>query len=125
MALFAGHRKLSNLIGFVDYNKLQLDGPTDEICKLGDIARKFEEFGWYAQNVDGHDVAAIDEAIGRAKGQDERPSMIVLHTVKGNGWSRAANQVGSHSRGLNEEELAEALGEMQAAIDSYESGEGV
>lgn len=125
MALFAGHRKLSNLIGFVDYNKLQLDGPTDEICKLGDIARKFEEFGWYAQNVDGHDVAAIDEAIGRAKGQDEKPSMIVLHTVKGNGWSRSANQVGSHSRGLNEEELAEALGEMQAAIDSYESGEGV
>ena len=119
MALFAGHRKLSHLIGFVDYNKLQLDGPTDEICKLGDVAKKFEEFGWYAQSVDGHDVAAIDEAIERAKAQSEKPSMIVLNTVKGNGWSRSANQVGSHSRGLNEEELKEALAEMQAAIDSY------
>ena len=45
--------------------------------------------------------------------------MIVLNTVKGNGWSKSANQVGSHSRGLNDEELAEALAEMQAAIDSY------
>ena len=103
----------------MDYNKLQLDGPTDEICKLGNVAKKFEEFGWYAQDIDGHDVAAIDEAINRAKAQSEKPSMIVLNTVKGNGWSKSANQVGSHSRGLNDEELAEALAEMQAAIDSY------
>lgn len=119
MALFAGHRGLSNLICFVDYNKLQLDGPTDEICRLGDIAKKFDEFGWYSQSVDGHDVAAIDEAINRAKAQSGKPSMIVLNTVKGNGWSKSANQVGSHSRGLNEEELAQALAEMQAAMDSY------
>ena len=119
MALFAGQRKLSNLIGFVDANKLQLDGPTDEICCLGDIAAKFREFGWYAQSVDGHDVAAISEAIDRAKAQSEQPSMIVLNTIKGNGWSKSANQVGSHSRGISPEELKEALAEMQAAIDSY------
>ena len=119
MALFAGQRKLSNLIGFVDANKLQLDGPTDEICCLGDIAAKFREFGWYAQSVDGHDVAAISEAIDRAKAQSEQPSMIVLNTIKGNGWNKSANQVGSHSRGISPEELKEALAEMQAAIDSY------
>ncbi len=119
MALFAAQRKLSNLIAFVDYNKLQLDGTTDEICGLGDIAAKFREFGWYAQSVDGHDVAAIDEAIENAKKQTDKPSMIVLNTIKGNGWSKSAGQVGSHSRGLTDEELAEALGEMQAAIDSY------
>ncbi|MGI6181070.1 MAG: transketolase [Agathobaculum sp.] len=119
MALFAGHRKLNNLIGFVDYNKLQLDGTTDKICALGDIGAKFAEFGWYAQTVDGHDVEAIDAAIENAKKQTDKPSMIVLNTIKGNGWSKSANQVGSHSRGLNEEELQEALAEMQAAIDSY------
>lgn len=119
MALFAGHRKLSNLIGYVDYNKLQLDGPTDKVCALGDVAAKFAEFGWYAQTVDGHDVEAIDAAIENAKKQSDKPSMIVLNTIKGNGWSKSANQVGSHSRGLNEEELQEALAEMQAAIDSY------
>ena len=119
MALFAAQRKLSNLIAFVDYNKLQLDGTTDEICGLGDIAAKFREFGWYAQSVDGHDVAAIDEAIENAKKQTDKPSMIVLNTIKGNGWSKSAGQVGSHSRGLTDEELAEALGEQQAAIHSY------
>ncbi|MCD8084277.1 MAG: transketolase [Clostridiales bacterium] len=119
MALFAGHRKLDHLIAFVDSNKLQLDGSTDEICCLGDIAAKFADFGWYAQSVDGHDVAAIDEAIDRAKAHTGSPSMIVLNTIKGNGWSKSANQVGSHSRGLTPDELEEALSEMQAAIDSY------
>lgn len=119
MALFAAQRKLSNLIAFVDYNKLQLDGTTDEVCALGDIAAKFREFGWYAQEVDGHDVAAIDAAIENARAQSDKPSMIVLHTVKGNGWSKSAGQVGSHSRGLTAEELEEALAEMQSAIDSY------
>ena len=119
MALFAAQRKLSNLIAFVDYNKLQLDGTTDEVCALGDIATKFREFGWYAQEADGHDVAAINTAIENARAQSDKPSMIVLHTIKGNGWSKSAGQVGSHSRGLTAEELEEALSEMQSTIDSY------
>ena len=119
MALFAAQRKLSNLIAFVDYNKLQLDGTTDEVCALGDIATKFREFGWYAQEADGHDVAAINTAIENARAQSDKPSMIVLHTIKGNGWSKSAGQVGSHSRCLTVEELEEALSEMQSTIDSY------
>ena len=119
MALFAAQRKLSNLIAFVDYNKLQLDGTTDEVCALGDIATKFREFGGSAQEADGHDVAAINTAIENARAQSDKPSMIVLHTIKGNGWSKSAGQVGSHSRGLTAEELEEALSEMQSTIDSY------
>ena len=113
MALFSAQRKLSNLIAFVDYNKLQLDGTTDEVCALGDITAKFREFGWYAQD------AAINTAIENARAQSDKPSMIVLHTIKGNGWSKSAGQVGSHSRGLTAEELEEALSEMQSTIDSY------
>lgn len=118
MALFAHTKKLSNLIAFVDHNKLQIDGTTEEVCDLGDIAGKFESFGWFAQSVDGHDVEAINEAIERAKSQGERPSMIVLHTVKANGWSKAANTAGSHSMNISPQQLADALEEMNAAMAS-------
>lgn len=115
-ALFAGQRKLDNLIAFVDYNRLQLDGPTDGICAMGDMVRKFRAFGWDAQEVAGHDVAAIDAAITQAKASSGKPSMIVLNTIKGKGWSKAEDQTGSHSRGFTREELAEALGEMEHAL---------
>lgn len=116
-ALFAAQHKLDNLYGFVDDNKLQLDGFTDDICSLGDIVDKYRSFGWYAQTVDGHDVAAIDQAIERAKEQKGKPSMIVLDTVKGNGWSKSENQIGSHSRGFTAAEKQEAIAEMEAEIE--------
>lgn len=72
-ALFAGAKKLSNLIGFVDANKKQLDGFTSEICDLGDIRQKFEDFGWFAQEVDGHDILAILAAIEKAKAEHAKP----------------------------------------------------
>jgi len=92
-ALFAAHQKISNLIAMIDKNGQQIDGHTQEICNLGDIARKFEDFGWYVQQIDGHDVAAIDAAVDSAKAQSERPSAIVLCTVKGKGC-RMAEEAG-------------------------------
>lgn len=120
MALMASTKKLDNLIAFIDNNKLQIDGrtDTDEICNLGDIPAKFHSFGWFAQKVDGHDVSAIDQAIEQAKAHTGSPSVIVLDTVKGYGWSKTAGQVGSHSRGVSAEELQEALAELQAAWDN-------
>lgn len=116
MALFAGTKKLSHLIAFLDYNRLQLDGSTAEICDLGDAAAKFREFGWYVQDIDGHDVRAIDIAIERAKQQGSRPSMIVLNTIKCHGWSAMENKVGSHCPTISEDQLADALAEMNAAL---------
>lgn len=118
MALFANTKHLDNLIAFVDYNKLQIDGRTDndDVCNLGDIATKFASFGWYAQTVNGHEVAEINEAIENAKKNTGCPSVIVLDTIKGYGWSKTAGQVGSHSRGVSPEDLAEALAEIQAAM---------
>lgn len=83
---------------------------------MGDMVRKFREFGWDAQEVAGHDVAAIDAAITQAKASAGKPSMIILNTIKGKGWSKAEDQTGSHSRGFTQEELAEALGEMEQAL---------
>lgn len=120
MALFAGTKKLDNLIVFVDYNKLQLDGPTDTdaIINLGAVEKKFEEFGFYAQRVNGHDLEAVDNAISKAKANTGKPSCIVLDTIKGHGWKAVEGTVGSHSMGVSKEQLEEALGEMQAVIDS-------
>jgi transketolase len=118
MALFAAQRKLSNLIAFVDYNHMQIDGTTDEVNSLGDIAAKFRAFGWFALEVDGHDPDAIDSAIELAKLQGKAPSMIVLDTVKGNGWSASAGVVGSHNRTISPEQKEEALAEMQKAFDA-------
>ena len=121
MAMTAATKHLDNLIALVDYNKLQIDGRTDndEVCNVGDIAAKFTAFNWYAQSVDGHDVEAIDAAIEKAKANKGTPSVIVLSTVKGKGWDKSENAVGSHSRGFAPEELEDALAQMQAELDTY------
>ena len=121
MAMFAASRHLHNLIALVDFNKLQIDGrtDTDAICNVGDIAAKFKAFNWHAEEINGHSVEAIDAAIDRARDNRNYPSVIILHTVKGHGWSKTAGQAGSHSRGLSEQELQEALAEMTAEMKTY------
>ena len=115
-ALFGGHRKLSNLIAFVDYNKQQLDGYTKDICDLGDLARKFADFGWFAQDVDGADLGGIYAAIEKAKSQHERPAMIVLHTLKGRGCSFAENVLYNHNMVFTREQADEAIAAIEAEI---------
>ena len=115
-ALFAGHRKLSNLIAFVDYNKKQLDGYTKDICDLGDIAGKFAQFNWFAQDVDGGDVGQIYAAIEKAKAQHQQPSMIVLHTMKGKGCSFAENVLLNHHMVFTQEQADEAIAVLEAEL---------
>ncbi len=123
MAMFAAAKKLGNLIAFVDNNKLQIDGEVDELCALGDIGLKFEAFGWNSRTVDGHDVESIDAVVEEAKKQTDKPTMIVLHTVKGKGWSEIEGKVGSHSRTISEEDKERALKEMRQALQAIEEGD--
>ena len=81
--MYAGAHKLGNLIGIVDSNKIQLDGRVSEVLDTGDLQAKFEAFGFFVQSIDGHDVAAISDAIDRAKAETGRASMIIANTVKG------------------------------------------
>ena len=120
MALFAPQHRLDNLIAFVDYNKLQLDGFCDDIIAMGDMAAKFRDFGWYTINLeDGNDVVAIHDAIEEAKAQTTgKPTMIILNTVKGLGWSEIAGKANSHAPSVSQEQLSEALAEMQSAYDA-------
>ena len=112
-AIFANAKKLTKVIAFVDYNKCQIDDYVQDLCALGDIAKKFESFGWYAQNVeDGNDVEQIYAAIAKAKAQNERPSVIVLNTVKGKGYSKIEGTLGSHNMPVDSSMVEEALAEL-------------
>jgi len=108
-ALFAGYRKLYNLVAFTDYNKQQLDGFTKDILDLGDLAAKWNSFGWFTQEVDGHDIAALDAAIEKALAQKDKPSMIVMHTIKGKGCNFAEGVEKNHSMAFDMEKAKEAI----------------
>jgi len=108
-ALFAGFQKLPNLIAFTDYNKQQLDGFTKDVLDMGNIAAKWESFGWFTQEVDGHDIAALDAAIEKTSAEKEKPSMIVMHTIKGKGCSFAEGVEKNHSMAFDMEKAKEAI----------------
>ena len=118
-ALFAGFQKVSNLIAFTDYNKQQLDGFTKDILDLDDLAAKWKSFGWFTQEVDGHDISALDAAIEKALTQNSqgasslgilrKPSMIIMHTIKGKGCSFAEGAEKNHSMVFDMEKAKEAI----------------
>lgn len=118
-AIFANAKKLTKMIAFVDYNKCQIDDYVEDLCAMGDVAKKFESFGWYAQNVeDGNDVEQIAAAIASAKAQSEKPSVIVLNTVKGKGYSKIENALGSHNMPVTAEMAEEALKELDQQLEA-------
>lgn len=108
----ASHRKLDNLIAFVDRNKLQIDGSTEKVKSVGDVKAKFEAFGWNALEIDGHDVLEIYNAIQYAKNSD-KPFVIVANTVKGKGVSFMENNAGWHGKAPSDEDLQKALKELE------------
>lgn len=113
MALFANHYQLSNMIAFIDENKQQVDGFTKDVMQINDLESKFRSFGWFTQKVDGHDVEAIFEAIEKAKQQKDKPSMIVLNTIKGKGVSIWESKITNHNSPITTEQLSIALDELK------------
>lgn len=113
---FAYAHKLDNLIYFIDNNGYQLDGSTDDILAHGDIAKKVEGFGLYTQEIDGHDVNAIYQAIQNAYAKKGVPSCIVLDTIKGKG-ATFAEPKREHSSQPSEELWQEALAASEKALN--------
>lgn len=107
----AAHYNLNNVIAFLDYNKLQIDGSNDEVMKVAPVKEKFESFGWYVQEIDGHNFDEINTAIENAKKQD-RPSMVVANTIKGKGVSFMENQCAWHGKAPNAEQYEQAMVEL-------------
>lgn len=123
-AMFAAHRNLDNLVAVVDRNCLQIDGDTADVCDPGDLAAKFQAFGWDAREVDGHDMAALVEALAAAKADRAgKPHALIARTVKGKGVSFMENQAGWHGKAPNAEQMETALAEL-AAPSGEESSRG-
>jgi transketolase len=97
-ALCAGKHRLSNLTAIIDYNKLQSAGPTREIQDLEPLLDKWRAFNFAAIEVDGHDVAALSDVFHRLPLNNDRPSAIVCHTVKGKGIAFAENDANWHHK---------------------------
>ncbi len=112
-AMAAPHYALSNLIAFTDFNRMQIGGYTDEIMSLGDLDAKWKAFGWFTQHVDGHNFEALAQAIEAAQKEQERPSMIILDTIKGKGASYAEGDVANHYMPVSQEQTKEALEKLE------------
>ncbi|WP_010167258.1 transketolase [Candidatus Epulonipiscium viviparus] len=111
-AMTAAHYKLDNLTLFVDSNKLQIDGPTEEVMSVGDISAKFSAFGWNTLTINGHDEAAIKEAIASAKAYKGKPTAIVCETIKGKGVSYMEGNLNFHGAAPNKEQYEIAMKEL-------------
>ena len=112
-AATAASYHVDNLLAIVDVNGLQNDAPTKEVKDMGDIAAKWKAFGWYVQEVDGHDFAQLFEAFDNARAMKGRPSVILAHTVKGKGVSFMENVVVWHGKTPSEEEYQKARKELE------------
>ena len=119
-AMAAGFYKADNLVAFVDNNRLQLDGPLEEVMSPYPIAEKFRSFGWNAIEVDGHDVDQISAAIEEAKACSGKPTVLVCRTVKGKGVSVFENQVRFHGAQPTAEEWEIAFREIDEKITELE-----
>ena len=115
-AMFAGHRKLDNLVVIVDNNGLQIDGKIDDVCSPYPIDKKFEAFNFHVINVaDGNDMDQLRAAFDEAKATKGMPTAIIMKTVKGKGVSFMENQVGWHGKAPNDEQYAQAMEELEKA----------
>ena len=115
-AMFAGHRKLDNLVVIVDNNGLQIDGRIEDVCSPYPIDKKFEAFNFHVINVaDGNDFDQLRAAFKEAKETKGMPTAIVMKTVKGKGVSYMENQAGWHGKAPNDDEYAQAMEELEKA----------
>ncbi len=112
-AMSAAMFGLSNLICFTDYNKMQIDGPIESVMKTDRLAERWESFGWFTQQVDGHDLEALDAAVERAVAERERPSMIVADTIKGKGLPFCEGDFTNHNMPLSREQAEEAYASLK------------
>ena len=114
-AMFAGHRKLDNLVVIVDNNNLQIDGTVEEVCSPYPIDKKFEAFNFHVIVINGHDFDEIRNALNEAKNTKGQPTAIIMNTVKGKGVSFMENQVNWHGAAPNDEQFAVAMEELEKA----------
>ncbi len=121
-AMFAAKYRLSQLIVFVDRNNIQIDGPTEDVMPLEDLHDKWESFGWHVQEIDGHNIESIQDAVGMAKAIENRPSAIIAHTIPGKGVDFMEYDYKWHGVPPNHDQAKEALHKLRT-LDGRIRGE--
>lgn len=113
-AMLAGKEKLHNIIGIIDRNNIQIDGPTEYVMPLGDLRGKWESFGWHVLEIDGNDIEAVIDACAMARSIVEKPVMIIAYTVPGKGVDYMEGDYHWHGMPPNHEQAVEALKELRS-----------
>lgn len=103
---------LDNYCMILDKNGLQLDGKTQDVMPITDIKTIVQGFGWDVQEIDGHSISEIINALDKFKATKNQPTFIIANTVKGKGVSFMENQVGWHGKAPNDEQYSQAMKEL-------------
>ncbi|MGI6345006.1 MAG: transketolase [Bacillota bacterium] len=114
-AMTAAHYQLDNVIGIVDHNRLQIDGPVQSVMGVEPLAEKWRSFGWHVVELDGHDLAALAEAFEEAKARRGQPTLILAQTIKGKGFAFMENKAEWHGKAPSSEQVAAEL-ERKAGV---------
>ena len=114
-AMWAGFKKLDNLVVIVDNNNLQIDGSIDAVCSPYPIDKKFEAFNFHTININGNDFDEIRAAFAEARATKGMPTAIIAKTLKGKGVSFMENAVDWHGKAPNDDEYKIAMEDLEKA----------
>lgn len=112
-AMAGGHYRLDNLTAFVDRNRLQISGSTEEVMAQDSQEERWASFGWHVVSVPGNDTAALDRAVAEAKRTKGQPTVVIANTTKGYGVSFMENKAVWHHKSLTDEEYVQAMKELE------------
>lgn len=117
-AMFASHYRLDNLTALIDNNGLQIDGKIDDVMSPYPIDGKFRAFGWHVTEAEAHDFASLEAALKETRETKGKPTVIILHSVKGKGVSFMENNPAWHGSVPSEEQFELAMNEIEQRIES-------
>ncbi|MBP1629471.1 MAG: transketolase [Bacteroidetes bacterium] len=120
-AMYASSNKVDNIISIVDYNKVQIDGTTDQICSLGDLAAKFLAFGWDVMEMNGNDMEEVLRGLAKAKTMTNKgkPVVILMHTLMGYGVDFMQGTNKWHGQAPSNDQTKEALSQLKETLGDY------
>ena len=120
-AMYAAHHKIDNILSFVDCNGQQIDGSTDDVMSLGDLAGKWAAFGWHVLSCDGHDFEDLQRTIqaGHGRRGTGQPTVVLMKTEMGKGVDFMEGTHKWHGIAPSDEQLELALGQLESSLEDY------
>jgi len=120
-AMAAPHYQLDNLVGIIDYNKLQISGDVDTVMRVSSLRDRWESFGWHVEEVDGNNIRELTAFFATIPLEPKCPTLVIAHTIKGKGVSFMENDASWHHHVPTDKELEQALTELDAQLSEVHS----